>query len=111
MANFKYMTAGQIIDIYEKALQEIVKHSNVSFQGDIAQKALNEVNKPKIYKAKVIEEVRERYSPYELYFAEGEIIEVVSGMGRHDQPAWVVVNHIHEDFMFDKGTLEILDNE
>lgn len=111
MANFKYKTAGQVIDIYEKALREIVEHSEFSYQGEIAQKALDKVYKPKIYKAKVIEEVRERYNPYELYFAEGEIIEVVSGMGRHDQPAWVVVNHIHEDFMFDKGTLEILDNE
>lgn len=64
----------------------------------------------KSFKAKVLIEVRERYSPFELFFEEGEIIEVIKGFNRFDTPAWEVINHKHEEFIFDKSCLQILSN-
>lgn len=61
-----------------------------------------------IYKAKVLEEVRERYAPFEIYFEKGEVIEVIKGLSRFDTPAWIVVNHKHKDFIFHTSTVKLL---
>jgi hypothetical protein len=94
-------------DCMHNKKNEIIKKNKKSLND--AQKVKNKwISDKEVYKAEVLIEVRERYAPFELFFAAGEIIEVIKGYNRFDTPAWEVVNHKEEEFCFDKSCLKII---